>query len=326
MLLLPPFCSLTSITPHPLPPFTTTMTTTLYTLIHALIHVHLPRQQHWMILDFFLYETVCALCPTLCQWLVMCITVDGCKDAWNWHNMFLIVCGTDDNTPFMIECMHAGAVDYLLKPLPMTVIKTLFLVRSKHAHSIICYPNSMDLQKLHRCRPDSKMHQVASFFPSSPSLPDNAMSAASTLCSDDALQHRIQDIFSKGNRQVYLNDSYVLILTCMQIYANYSRHLCIPFNNTTRFWFSGLICVSTTAKWLGRSQLIIILLVSVPHCWNTRFPAGISTLSTLAMTILFIVPIWSLSKLWSYQAYFNSLLVKVCVRDMFVFHVMNLDH
>ncbi|KAI8140723.1 hypothetical protein BJV82DRAFT_215980 [Fennellomyces sp. T-0311] len=105
----------------------------------------------------------------------------------------VIACSSDDNTAFMLDCIHAGAADYLLKPLRLDVIKTLFL-------------------KLHRCRPDSKMHEAdapPAFLPSSPSvsLPDNV----STLCPDDGLQHRIKEIFTKDTR---------FAQSVMDIYAN----------------------------------------------------------------------------------------------------------
>ncbi|KAL0141598.1 high affinity camp protein [Mucor lusitanicus] len=52
----------------------------------------------------------------------------------------LVVCSKNDSTNLMLDCIHAGATDYLLKPLYLNVIKTLFL-------------------KLHRCQPDSNMHE-----------------------------------------------------------------------------------------------------------------------------------------------------------------------
>lgn len=51
----------------------------------------------------------------------------------------LVVCSNNDSASLMLGCIHAGATDYLLKPLYLNVIKTLFL-------------------KLHRCQPESKMH------------------------------------------------------------------------------------------------------------------------------------------------------------------------
>lgn len=39
-----------------------------------------------------------------------------------------LACSSNDDTAFMLDCIHAGAVDYLLKPLHMDVIKTMFLV------------------------------------------------------------------------------------------------------------------------------------------------------------------------------------------------------
>lgn len=39
-----------------------------------------------------------------------------------------VVCSTRDDPNFMLECIQAGASDYLLRPLRPDVIKTLFLV------------------------------------------------------------------------------------------------------------------------------------------------------------------------------------------------------
>lgn len=42
-----------------------------------------------------------------------------------------IVCSSETNSTFMLDCFHAGAADYLVKPLYLPVIQTLFLVRKK---------------------------------------------------------------------------------------------------------------------------------------------------------------------------------------------------
>jgi CheY-like chemotaxis protein len=42
--------------------------------------------------------------------------------------MFLIVCSRNEDPQFMLDCVQAGAADYLLRPLRPDVIKTLFLV------------------------------------------------------------------------------------------------------------------------------------------------------------------------------------------------------
>ncbi|ORY95956.1 hypothetical protein BCR43DRAFT_493863 [Syncephalastrum racemosum] len=101
----------------------------------------------------------------------------------------VIACSSNDNPSFMLDCVHAGAADYVVKPLRMDVIKTLFL-------------------KLHRCRPDLKMHDATHGSSSS----DNVLSTVSTLCpEDDDMQQRIKDIF---NRDVRFTKSV------MDIYAN----------------------------------------------------------------------------------------------------------
>ncbi|CAO3595350.1 unnamed protein product [Absidia cylindrospora] len=74
-------------------------------------------------------------------------------------NVPVIVCSSNENSSFMLDCVHAGAADYILKPMRLDVVKTLFLV-------------------LHRRRSHSKMHGDDG---SSPTLSsDNVMSPAVT--------------------------------------------------------------------------------------------------------------------------------------------------
>ncbi|KAI8646889.1 hypothetical protein BD408DRAFT_449479 [Parasitella parasitica] len=80
----------------------------------------------------------------------------------------------------MLDCIHAGATDYLLKPLYLNVIKTLFL-------------------KLHRCQPDSKMHENVNhnnaplLLPQQQSLP--SPTAYQPLCD------RINEMTSKDTQK-----------------------------------------------------------------------------------------------------------------------------
>ncbi|CDH53831.1 hypothetical protein RO3G_01088 [Lichtheimia corymbifera JMRC:FSU:9682] len=134
----------------------------------------------------------------------------------------IIACSSNDDTAFMLDCIHAGAVDYLLKPLHMDVIKTMFL-------------------KLHRSRHDSKMHQgtTTTTAPAPPFLSNKTTTApppppppATTGCqdgnnngtstclypdnhplniNDDGLQVRIKEIFNKDDR---------FTQSLMAIYAN----------------------------------------------------------------------------------------------------------
>lgn len=50
----------------------------------------------------------------------------------------LVVCSINDDTQIMLDCLHAGAVDYLLKPLYLNAIKTLFL--KFHSYQQISIP------------------------------------------------------------------------------------------------------------------------------------------------------------------------------------------
>ncbi|KAJ8652111.1 hypothetical protein O0I10_012262 [Lichtheimia ornata] len=128
----------------------------------------------------------------------------------------IIACSTNDDTAFMLDCIHAGAVDYLLKPLHMDVIKTMFL-------------------KLHRSRHDSKMHQgTTTTAPAPPFLSNKTTTSPTTTTgcqdgnndgtstclypdnhpldiNDDGLQVRIKEIFNKDDR---------FTQSLMAIYAN----------------------------------------------------------------------------------------------------------
>ncbi|KAL0090378.1 hypothetical protein J3Q64DRAFT_1729565 [Phycomyces blakesleeanus] len=107
----------------------------------------------------------------------------------------------------MLDCIHAGASDYLLKPLPLYTIKTLFL-------------------KLHRCRADSKMHDSSvqgSSFPSSPvSCPDHFLSNSppitTTSYPPNSLNNRFKEIF---NRDMQLTKAIMDIYVPLPQHAKY---------------------------------------------------------------------------------------------------------
>lgn len=42
-----------------------------------------------------------------------------------------IVLSSNETASFMLDCIHAGAADYILKPMRLDVVKTLFLVSTK---------------------------------------------------------------------------------------------------------------------------------------------------------------------------------------------------
>ncbi|KAI8340806.1 hypothetical protein BC941DRAFT_418224 [Chlamydoabsidia padenii] len=117
-------------------------------------------------------------------------------------NVPVIVCSSNENPSFMLDCVHAGAADYILKPMCLDVVKTLFLA-------------------LHRRRSHSKMHDDQGFSPTLSS--DNVMSPVATTTTtttttatttpitptqfqsihhqqfrdDSTLQHRVKDLFEK---------------------------------------------------------------------------------------------------------------------------------
>ncbi|CAO3596778.1 unnamed protein product [Absidia cylindrospora] len=49
------------------------------------------------------------------------------KMTQHFINHPVIVCSSDTSATFMLDCLHAGAADYLVKPLNLPVIQTLFL-------------------------------------------------------------------------------------------------------------------------------------------------------------------------------------------------------
>ncbi|KAG0181686.1 3',5'-cyclic-nucleotide phosphodiesterase [Apophysomyces sp. BC1021] len=108
----------------------------------------------------------------------------------------IVVCSEIDEPRFMLDCIYAGAIDYLLKPLRLDVIKTLFL-------------------KLHRIRPEAKPHEsvhgstspsltlscadnvITSPTATSPLTP-TAPNSSESLCG--GLHHRIKEIFAKDTQ------------------------------------------------------------------------------------------------------------------------------
>ncbi|KAI9257371.1 hypothetical protein BDA99DRAFT_561855 [Phascolomyces articulosus] len=51
------------------------------------------------------------------------------------HHVTIAVCSSIEDFGFMLGCINAGAAEYLLKPLRMDVVKTLFL-KLHHSHSV----------------------------------------------------------------------------------------------------------------------------------------------------------------------------------------------
>ncbi|ORZ07574.1 hypothetical protein BCR42DRAFT_150286 [Absidia repens] len=80
-------------------------------------------------------------------------------------NVPVIVCSSNENSSFMLDCVHAGAADYILKPMRLDVVKTLFLI-------------------LHRRRSQSKTHCDDGSSPTFSS--DNAISPAVTTTTTTA--------------------------------------------------------------------------------------------------------------------------------------------
>lgn len=114
----------------------------------------------------------------------------------------LVVCSKNDSTNLMLDCIHAGATDYLLKPLYLNVIKTLFL-------------------KLHRCQSDSKMHENVNtssapplLLPQQQSLP--SPTAYQPLCDrinemnskDTHLSKILMDVFVPKTTKAATRDAY----------------------------------------------------------------------------------------------------------------------
>ncbi|KAI9012116.1 hypothetical protein CLU79DRAFT_770615 [Phycomyces nitens] len=138
----------------------------------------------------------------------------------------IVVCSTNDSPSFMLDCIHAGASDYLLKPLPLYTIKTLFL-------------------KLHRCRADSKMHDSVhgSSFPSSPvSCPDHFLSNSppiSTTYPPIGLNDRFKEIF---NRDMQLTKAIMDIYVPLPQHAKYMTITSQHKDTLTKAIFSWDFC------------------------------------------------------------------------------------
>ncbi|KAI8980826.1 hypothetical protein BDB01DRAFT_795735 [Pilobolus umbonatus] len=101
-------------------------------------------------------------------------------------NVPVVVCSNNDSISMMLSCIHAGAVDYLLKPLQINVIKTLFL-------------------KLHRSQTDIKYQDGMSGLSSYQE--EGILSSLSTVC--DNLNQRIKDMSDRDtNVSKLLMDVY----------------------------------------------------------------------------------------------------------------------
>ncbi|CAO3648729.1 unnamed protein product [Cunninghamella echinulata] len=128
-------------------------------------------------------------------------------------NVPVIVLSSNETASFMLDCIHAGAADYILKPMRLDVVKTLFLA-------------------LHRQRSHSKMHDDHRPSPTLSSdhviSPDTTTTTTTTtttapitpttfqplhqhqLRDDSGLQRRIKDLVQKDT---------LLTKAVMDIYA-----------------------------------------------------------------------------------------------------------
>ncbi|CAO3637512.1 unnamed protein product [Cunninghamella blakesleeana] len=128
-------------------------------------------------------------------------------------NVPVIVLSSNETPSFMLDCIHAGAADYILKPMRIDVVKTLFLA-------------------LHRQRSHSKMHDDHRPSPTLSSdhviSPDTTTTTTTTtttapitptsfqplnqyqLRDDSSLQRRIKDLVQKDT---------LLTKAVMDIYA-----------------------------------------------------------------------------------------------------------
>ncbi|KAI8379342.1 uncharacterized protein BYT42DRAFT_568478 [Radiomyces spectabilis] len=120
-------------------------------------------------------------------------------------NATIVVCSSNQDPNFMLHCIHAGAADYLLQPLRIDVIKTLFLKLHRIAHDI---------------NPPSSLSSSSSPTVASPTQPFAVHTVPSTVNLStlwDGLHHRVQEIFIKDNHQ-QLSKS-----PCLNTYNTHAR-------------------------------------------------------------------------------------------------------
>ncbi|CEG68209.1 hypothetical protein RMATCC62417_04519 [Rhizopus microsporus] len=104
-------------------------------------------------------------------------------------NIPVIVCSTNDDSQFMIECIQAGAADYLLHPLRPDVIKTLFLV---------LYRQKVDLYQDHLISSSTTISTSSVMSPTTPTAqPSHHHYHPSSVYLPDSIHERMKQLITK---------------------------------------------------------------------------------------------------------------------------------
>ncbi|KAI7867749.1 hypothetical protein BDF14DRAFT_1742942 [Spinellus fusiger] len=129
----------------------------------------------------------------------------------------MVVLSCNDTPSLMLDCIHAGAADYLLKPLRLETVKTLFLkLHARSSASVFSALSSSSSASSASSASSLPMCLNESSFPSSPiSCPDNFLSSTSitSTLNNDTLSDRIKEIahrdlqLSKAILDIYMPTS-----------------------------------------------------------------------------------------------------------------------
>ncbi|KAI9280510.1 hypothetical protein BY458DRAFT_430667 [Sporodiniella umbellata] len=101
----------------------------------------------------------------------------------------VVVCSTIDDSSFMVECIQAGAADYVLYPLRPDVIKTLFLVLYRHQRTSL-YRDSGLVYSSTTLSTSSVMSPTTPTSRHSLYLPDNIQERMKHLITKDINKHK----------------------------------------------------------------------------------------------------------------------------------------
>ncbi|CAO3703431.1 unnamed protein product [Rhizopus stolonifer] len=116
-------------------------------------------------------------------------------------NIPVIVCSTIDDSNFMIECIQAGAANYVLHPLRLDVIKTLFLVLYRQ--------EKMDLyQDRHLIYSSTTLSSGSIISPTTPTA-----SHHHSVYLPDSIQDRMKHLITK---EKYTAKSYLDKIDCLK--------------------------------------------------------------------------------------------------------------
>ncbi|ORX62559.1 HD-domain/PDEase-like protein [Hesseltinella vesiculosa] len=121
-------------------------------------------------------------------------------------NVPIIVCSSVDHPSFMLDCIHAGATDYILKPIQLDVVKTLFLSLHRH-RSKIHQSSTPTLSSDHVISPATTATTTAT-TPITPTHYSDMQDHQIHSCA--GLRHRIKDFAQKDT---------MFAKTVLEIYA-----------------------------------------------------------------------------------------------------------